>query len=65
MRARWDAELPPFISIVRHPSLPMILGTDKLRFDAQNRREPAAASPAAAALHLCALSVNEGLRISN
>ena len=28
MRARYGAELPPFISIVRHPSRPVILGMD-------------------------------------
>ena len=29
MRARYDAELPPFISIVRHPGRPVFLGVDR------------------------------------
>ena len=33
VRARYDTELPPIISIVRHPGRPVILGTDP------NRRE--------------------------
>ena len=28
VQARYDAELPPFISIVRHPGRPVILGMD-------------------------------------
>ena len=28
VRARYDAELPPLISIVRHPGRPVILGTE-------------------------------------
>ena len=30
--ARYDTELPPIISIVRHPGRPVILGTDGLLF---------------------------------
>ena len=30
MQARYDAELPPFISLVRHPGHPVILGMDFL-----------------------------------
>ena len=32
MRARYDAELPPFISIVRYPGRPVILVPDNLEY---------------------------------
>ena len=36
VRARYDAELPPFISIIRHPGRPAILGVDKIKKNGRN-----------------------------